>query len=292
MGAFADSVRGAPIEILAAFDQKAECNAVYKHNFKLTPLANNLDSVKASRIPDAEIWWMSPPCTPYSRRGKRRDAEDPRAASFLHLLKLMPTLSPRMVFVENVEGFIDSQVHSLMVGTFETLGMNLKQFNLCPTMFGIPMRRPRYFAIASHDNIDELPIPQVRRMALGEFLLDSNSDASELRVEHVTVTKYRAVLNIVDPQAEDAVLICFTSGYYRCHKASGSLIKTRDNQVRRISPQEMLRLFGFSDRFEFPPTLTLPQQWKLLGNTVETRCVKYLLSCAGLEAVTASAPQT
>ncbi len=224
---------------------------------------------------------MSPPCTPYSRRGNRRDAEDPRAASLLHLLKLMQTLKPHTVFVENVEGFSASQVHSLMVGTFKTLGMNLKEFNLCPTMFGIPMRRPRYFAVASHDNISDLPIERHRQVPLTEFLLGSSTD-SELIVPSDITSKYQAVLNIVDPNDDDATLICFTSGYYRCHKASGSLLKTGDEQIRRVSPQEMLRLYGFSENFEFPHQLTLPQQWKLLGNSVETRCVKHLLRCAGL----------
>lgn len=32
---------------------------------------------------------LSPPCQPYTRRGARRDAEDPRASSFLHLISLL-----------------------------------------------------------------------------------------------------------------------------------------------------------------------------------------------------------
>lgn len=304
IGAFADSTQELPIEIIAAFDQKAECNAVYKYNFKLAPCANNLDSVKVQNIPEAEIWWMSPPCTPYSRRGHRRDAEDPRAASFLHLLKLMRILKPRIVFVENVEGFSGSQVHSLMAGTFETLGMNLKEFNLCPTMFGIPMRRPRYFAIASHDNISDLPIEDHPRLPLADFLstcddehpnsespTESLSSSGGLIVPRDITSKYQAVLNVVDPTDDNATLICFTSGYYRCHKASGSLLKTSDDRIRRVSPREMLRLFGFSSQFRFPSELTLPQQWKLLGNSVETRCVKHLLSCAGISAATSNALQ-
>lgn len=38
----------------------------------------------------ADIWMLSPPCQPYTRRGARRDAEDPRASSFLHLISLIP----------------------------------------------------------------------------------------------------------------------------------------------------------------------------------------------------------
>ncbi len=39
---------------------------------------------------DIDMILMSPPCQPYVRVGLQRDLEDKRAASFLHLLKVLP----------------------------------------------------------------------------------------------------------------------------------------------------------------------------------------------------------
>lgn len=43
----------------------------------------------------ADLWLLAPPCQPYTRRGHKRAAEDPRASSFLHLLCLLPQLRVR-----------------------------------------------------------------------------------------------------------------------------------------------------------------------------------------------------
>jgi site-specific DNA-cytosine methylase len=50
---------------------------------------------------------MSPPCQPYTRRGKGLASEDPRAQSFLRVIDTIPRMEhpPRWIFVENVVGF-------------------------------------------------------------------------------------------------------------------------------------------------------------------------------------------
>lgn len=98
---------------------------------------------------------------------------------------------------------------------------------------------------------------------------------------------------------------CFTAAYGRqLHRATGSLVfvpvkdsspelsdrevsikdmtqdhfvKMYSNQVRRFSPQELLRLFGFPPDFTFPPSISLPNQYKLIGNSINVSVVAKLL---------------
>ena len=54
----------------------------------------NLEGITASALDSfkADIWLMSPPCQPFTRRGLQLHAADRRSASFTHLLELLPSL--------------------------------------------------------------------------------------------------------------------------------------------------------------------------------------------------------
>jgi tRNA (cytosine38-C5)-methyltransferase len=62
---------------------------------------------------EADLWLLSPSCQPYasSLNPLAKDAADPRAKSFLHLIEnVLPAMvsaqkNPRYLLVENVSGF-------------------------------------------------------------------------------------------------------------------------------------------------------------------------------------------
>jgi tRNA (cytosine38-C5)-methyltransferase len=106
---------------------------------------------------------------------------------------------------------------------------------------------------------------------------------------------------------ESTQTACFTSGYGRYVRGTGSVLYTGSdakvsNQFqRRILPQdrefdadwskeldvskdlryfsgrEIAPLFGFPDTFEFPSSCTLKQQWKLMGNSINVRVAARVL---------------
>jgi site-specific DNA-cytosine methylase len=277
IGAFAEAARQLPIDVIAAFDQSQAANDVYLANFGLTPRSRNLDSIESHELPEAGLWWMSPPCTPFSRRGQRRDDGDPRAASFLNLIRLIPACLPEIILVENVRGFAGSRVHEHLVSVLEACAYQVEELYLCSTQFGTPMRRPRYFVAACRGGQRRRARMPARTalLPLAEFL-DGETDAS-LLVDDATAARYGAAYDIVDPQHPEAIAICFTSGYYRCQKASGSMITLPGGRLRRFSPEEIVRLLGFSEHFIFPETLPLQVRWRLAGNSVDVRAIRYLL---------------
>ncbi len=54
----------------------------------------NLEGITAAALDSfkADIWLMSPPCQPFTRRGLQLHAADRRSASFVHLLEILPSL--------------------------------------------------------------------------------------------------------------------------------------------------------------------------------------------------------
>lgn len=281
IGSFHEAVKNKNIDVIQAFDQSEAANQVYHSNFGIVPISKNLASIDANQIDEADLWWLSPPCTPFSRRGNQLDDQDKRSQAFLNLISIVGQLTPEHIFVENVVGFEESRVYQLLAKELKSNLYNLRTFNLCSTDFGVPMRRPRTFLVASRSYNPVVPgiEEHTDNRKLEEYICNSNS--SRLKVPESTLSKYHDVLNIVDPYDPDTVLICFTSGYFRCNKASGSLLAF-DDGINYAHPRDITQLLGFTKEFHFPEEMELKKQWKLVGNSVDVRAINYLLSTIDL----------
>ena len=265
------------VSVVGAFDQSQWANLTYQFNYGHKPISSNLDSIGESAVPASDLWWMSPPCTPFSRRGKQKDDEDNRARSFLHLIEMMKIKRPSSIVIENVEGFIGSNVHKHLLEKLEENGYQSTELKLCSSMFGVPMLRPRVFIVASLDglNPDIAPPKCIAPADLNHYLFASSSD---LNCDPDMLSRYEAVLNIVDPTVPGSYLICFTSGYHRCRQASGSLVITEKGETRFVAPAEILGLLGFDQKFSIPDTIPLEVAYRLAGNSVDVRAINYLLT--------------
>lgn len=175
-------------KVVAAFDVNPNANAVYRHNFKGVPVSSkDIKGLKASFLDslNANMWLLSPPCQPYSRRGKKRDVDDPRALGFLHLIRVvLPKVArpPEYILIENVEGFENSETHKLLLVCARRLGYSFREFILSPHNFGVPYKRDRYFFIARR--IHSLPDPH----SDGQLLKTISEDKSCVRVNYVDGT--------------------------------------------------------------------------------------------------------
>ena len=211
IGAFAQACRYKSIEVVQAFDQSDHANSVYMHNWDLSPISLNLVSIQESQIEAADLWWLSPPCTPFSIRGNKNDERDPRAFAFLNLINLISLKKPEKIIVENVEGFANSNVHRLLTSRLSKMGYKVVDIKLCSTNFNVPMRRPRIFVVASKDELNLDLAPDKDERKLPDYL--KNIDELSLNVDSKLVERYRQALNIVELKDFEGDLICFTAGY-------------------------------------------------------------------------------
>lgn len=290
MGGFAAVARERGIAVTGAFDQDADARATYAHNFGWQPSGRTLDALDLDTLPPAALWWLSPPCTPFTRRGAQRDACDPRAMAFCRLIgaaarRGLSGGSPRFMVVENVTGFLGSEVHRRLKEQWTAAGYSLRETVLCPTQFGIPMKRPRVFLAASSEGGMpplEPPGPPPVVQPLAAFLDPGAAHDPALRVPAASLERYGPSLNVIDPATPGTCAICFTSGYGRSWKAAGSFLPCPDGGLRRFSPGEILRLLGFSSGFEFPESVSLIRRWHLAGNSLSLQCVRHVLGNLGL----------
>jgi len=271
------------LSVIAAVDIDCGALAVYQDHFPShRTLAAEIRSLDVSRFP-ADLWWLSPPCLPFTRKGKQRDWDDPRTASLIELInKLTPHAErPRFIAIENVPPFATSQTGLWIEQCLRERGYQTAWEICCPTELGIPMRRSRSYLVASRDGLRPLPSGKGNTQALRDFLDPVNDGDPQLIVPAKWLTDYATAINRVDPAQDRSVAACFTSSYSRMPVRSGSYIQLDPHDplaARFFTPEEILRLLGFPSPWQWPPTLPLRRRYAMAGNSLHVGTVARVLS--------------
>ena len=279
IGGLGAALEGTGAVVVEAVDINHQALAVVQHNFSHPATARTLETMSLATLEDlqADLWWMSPPCQPFTRRGKGRDDQDPRSRAFLSLVNAIAAIRPRYLALENVPEFRASRCRDRLLATLTGDGYRVREQLLCPTTLGIPNRRLRYYLLASREgDLRSNPNhgPEGRRRPLATFLDQTSND---LVLDAETLRRYRPALHIVEPGDPLAVTHCFTSAYGRSPVRSGSYLATTDG-ARRFSPQEILRLLGFPPGFRFPEEISRKARWRLAGNSLSIPAVRQVLA--------------
>lgn len=275
---------GSSTEVVAAVDIHEGALGIYRYNFPHSTVTATLESLPVQRLADweADLWWLSPPCQPFTRRGLGRDDSDPRTKSLLALIAVLPEVRPRFLALENVPGFVGSRTHALLGEKLSTQGYEVREEVLCPTLLGVPNRRERYYLVAGREPLREPREAPSESRRLADYL--DPEPAEDLVVDEELARHYRHALDVVDPEDAGAVAACFTSAYGRSPVRSGSYLRTSGGGLRRFSPAEILRLLGFPKRYSLPHDVPREQAWRLVGNSLSVPAVRRVLSqVPGLE---------
>lgn len=275
---------GDDAEIVAAVDVDRDALAAYRANLSHRTLVKNLEFLPFRELArfEADLWWLSPPCQPYTVKGLRRDDADPRAQSLLHLIDGITAVKPARLALENVPGFAGSRTYGRLRDALAGAGYEVRETLLCPSELGWPNRRRRFYLVACRDGqlAPEWPLPASPLRPLSAFLDKEPDPALQLAPE--IVERYRAALHRVEAGDPLASTACFASGYGRQLVRSGSYLVEPDGSWRRFSPAEILRLLGFPDSYRLPPGLPLARAYDLVGNSLSIPAVRWVLARVGV----------
>ncbi|MEZ5293055.1 MAG: DNA cytosine methyltransferase [Vicinamibacterales bacterium] len=263
--------------VVGAVDQNRHALRAYAANFghPVHPLAIETVPRATWFRWDADLWWLSPPCRPFTTRGRQRDLDDPRARGLLAVIDALEAVRPPAVAVENVPGFQGSRAHARLGSVLRQAGYDVRETLLCPTELGVPNRRRRFYLVARRGGLADWPARTAVPVALAS-LLDA-TPGPELLCEPDLERRFARALSVVDPADPAACAACFTSAYGRSIVRSGSYLATPAG-VRRFSPDEILRLLDFPAGYRLPSELPLGTAWRLVGDSVSVRAVRWVLS--------------
>jgi site-specific DNA-cytosine methylase len=266
-------------QVTAAVDIDRQALAVYRLNFGHPAWARTIESLPAEVVADwdADLWWLSPPCQPYTRRGLGRDERDRRAASLLSMISRIEQFRPRYVALENVPQFEHSRTCARLLRVLDGAGYRTVRGLLCPTELGIPNRRRRFYLVASREqHLGGWTVRTGGRSTLQAFL-DPSPDSS-LWIGPELESAYGEAIDVVDLADTSGCSACFTSAYGRSPIRSGSYLRTPTG-LRRFAPDEVLRLLGFPASFRLPADLSRRRAWSLAGNSLSVPAVRAVLQC-------------
>ena len=270
-------------KVVTAIDIDRSVASLYQHHHGISPRCSTIESLQ--RVAEAsseqlDMWWMSPPCQPYTIRGSQRGNHDSRSHALARILTLIPLEKPRMIGLENVPAFEGSQHHQQLKQTLHDADYQIQEYTLCPTELGIPMRRKRFYLLAKQGGkrLADISINQQHRK-LKEFIDEACWEDKTLHVPLEDVRLYEKAMNIIDAQDSDAITACFTSAYGKSPIRSGSYLHCSTRRaVRRFSPNEIARLMGFRNDFFSKMNMSQRSQYRLIGNSLAVPVVYDLLS--------------
>ncbi len=288
IGGFAAAVDGASgfagVEVVGAIDLSPHAMDVYRYNFEGHGARQaHLDYLRADELAafGADMWWMSPPCQPYTTRGLMRDLEDPRAQSLVRLMGILGEQLPDYFGMENVAGFVGSDAHALVLATLLGAGYEVRERVLCPTELGIPARRERYYLVASRKGLREVEACEVVGRKLVEFLdpgLVGDGIPEELLVPADILEKHGPGMRLLDPWNDpDVIANTVTGAYGKTWQAAGAYLRLEDGRVRRFSAGELLGCLGFGEGFGLPEGTPLRHRYKMIGNSLSVFAMREVL---------------
>jgi site-specific DNA-cytosine methylase len=273
IGGVSAAVAGTGLTVVGAVDTDEAANRVHEMHWDAPVHRRNLSARRLDFLPDADVWWMSPPCQPFTVRGRRADLDDPRCAPFLRLLDAWAERRPTWLVLENVPGFLGSRAHALLRARLAAHGAQVAEGVLCPLDFGLPTLRRRAYLIAGPEPPTWPEPPKRPRPAVRTFL-DADPDPA-LTLADSFVARFATALPFATP--DDTDTCCFTSAYGHSPVYCGSYLRD-GGPPRRFSPDEIARLLGFPRHFHLPEDLPLRKRWALVGNSVAVPVVRALLA--------------
>ncbi|XP_053949051.1 tRNA (cytosine(38)-C(5))-methyltransferase [Anastrepha ludens] len=310
-----------PGKVIAAMDINTNANAVYAHNFPTTSVCNNnIQSLTPEKIEklNVNMILMSPPCQPHTRVGNRLDVDDSRSDGLQHICNLLPLCQGvQYILMENVKGFEISKAHDQFLDALRLAGYQWREFILCPTQFGIPNSRRRYYCLARKKEfcfdgghiLDDIPIEfrmgVIDGVTISNLLLPDDLIGPECYLPDKILSKRVWLMDIVTAEARKTM--CFTKAYTYYSEGTGSIYcplnkkemdivfaKVKELELseesealrlellkslklRYFTPREIARLMSFPNTFEFPTETTNRQKYRFLGNSINVHVVSVLI---------------
>ena len=113
---------------------------------------------------DVEVILGGPPCQGFSGLGKE-DPDDPRNKLWRQYMRVVKAIKPKVFVIENVDRFLRSPEYAaLSDATTDRVGAELRDYELKTKVlnaadYGVPQRRRRVIAIATHRDLKAIDHP-------------------------------------------------------------------------------------------------------------------------------------
>jgi DNA (cytosine-5)-methyltransferase 1 len=179
----------AGFEIVLGIDNDKDCAETFRFNHSHSKyLVKNAEDVSEVEVADLignnriDVIIGGPPCQGFSLSGKRYYF-DPRNQLYLHFFRIIDSVKPKAVVIENVpglKGLYGGKAFDGIMNEFKTRGFSVSYNILNADDYGVPQTRKRIFFVGLKNGIYKFPKPHEKKVTLEEALDDLPLLVSEL----------------------------------------------------------------------------------------------------------------
>lgn len=284
--------RQAGFQICWANEKDPAACRTYRHNFGGVYLVeDDIRRINISMVPKAPILAAGFPCQAFSIGGTQRGFADPRGTLFFEVLRVIDSIHPKVVFLENVENLMEHDQGKTFQVIYTSLAERgyITHYRAMATheYANIPQTRRRIYIVATNDLQfsqafsfpDPIPltstaISRIQQNMRQPDIYYYNHDSPFERYVRCTVTDCRYLYRIFNGTIRKQTNHkCPTLTASMCTPRNAALLRD-DYGVRRLTLKESLAFQGFPDSFYFPKTITLENAYRQIGNSVSVPVVK------------------
>lgn len=258
------------------------CKITYQANFGEIP-HGDITQIDPEEIPKFDLLLAGFPCQPFSHAGLKKGFNDTRGTLFFNIAKIIEFHKPKVVFLENVKGFLSHDGGKTFATVKkvleEDLGYNVFYQVHNAKDFGVPQNRERVFIIALRDHNDfTFAEPPKKKVKVGDILDGTVDDKYTLSDQLWTSHKRRKADHVAKGNGFGYSLFNEKSPYTSTMSAryykdgSEILIEQKDKNPRKLTPKEAARLQGFPSNYKIPVSDT--QAYKQFGNAVAVPAIR------------------
>jgi len=260
---------------LETLDQKARQKEILKEEYRNGEwYANDVRTVDARSIPDAECWCFGFPCQDISISGKQLGFTGNRSSLFFRIMYLLGQLEeekrPTYLFIENVKNLLSVNGgwdFARLLVELDRGGYDAEWQVLNSKNFGVPQNRERCFVIGhfrARSKTKIFPLEGTDGADYTYRVIQIGRDETRKRENPQAYRVY--AINGVSPTLTD-----MGGGGREPH-----IIDPINNKIRKLTPKECFRLQGWTDDYykkaEYVNSDT--QLYKQAGNGVTVNVIK------------------
>ena len=265
------------------------CEKTYRQNFGRGFDSKDIFKIDIGNLPDFDMLCAGFPCQPFSAAGKELGFSDSRGTVFFRLMEIIAEKQPRIVFLENVPNLVrhdKGRTFKVILDELEKAGYTVSTKILDSSYFGVPQSRSRIYIVGLQKRIyGDLYITFTERLTektpLRPYLIpgDNSMPVSKRWDEYIDyylghkkkeeitfdIPPSRKSLERVaaDCNLEDCVFQVRSSGVRALsidrplptltvlNSGGGAHIPILSKERRRLSINEMKRIMGFPDTYDF-----------------------------------------
>ena len=276
------SQMGIEHEIQFACDCDKKARDTYLHNFQPKAFFNDVTDLPELYPIDLLVFGF--PCQPFSSAGHKQGFQDARGKLINHAIEVLKKTQPSYFIAENVKGIINQDNGKCLKKILQLLrgaGYNVRYKVINSLDFGLPQHRERLWIIGTKKDMDcdfKFPVNKTSYIPLNELLDKKVDDRFYASKSLLSKSKVKIRLKNYDKN----YINCITQTIARNGSSSEyiSYVAATNRaigQKRKPTPEECLRLFGFSNKFKFPQSVSLTSRYNQVGNTMPVLVLKAIL---------------